>query len=362
MITLEPPRGMDGKGSPWQSVGLSAAGLGRFLRAAQQAAGLEGEVHVLLADDATLRRLNRTFRGKDKATDVLSFPAGPTTVFFGDPEGPELAGDLAISLETAARQAEQFGHSLRDEVRVLLLHGVLHLAGFDHETDAGEMAAREAELREKLGLPAGLIARVGKGAVKSKSKQSPPRYTGILPAPASKLAGDPVRVAQNDKRKTEAGKGRKKPQRAGEGMSVAYGVDARCAAGGAGAGRLCGPRVQRDGQVPGARVSGQHRRVDAGGGAEAAAGARVDCAVGVGVAAACAGGDCADRGAAAVCPCEGKAAAGTCADLRGDRVHCFSAGAADPVLRPAAAAVAVYADAGLVDRAYTAVCWRRCST
>lgn len=150
---------MDGKGSPWQSVGLSAAGLGRFLRAAQQAVGLEGEVHVLLADDATLRRLNRTFRGKDKATDVLSFPAGPTTVFFGEPDAPVLAGDLAISLETAARQAEQFGHALRDEVRVLLLHGVLHLAGFDHETDAGEMAAREGVLRERLGLPRGLIAR-----------------------------------------------------------------------------------------------------------------------------------------------------------------------------------------------------------
>jgi probable rRNA maturation factor len=162
---------MDGKGSPWQSVGLSAAGLGRFLRAAQRAVGLEGEVHVLLADDATLRRLNRTFRGKDKVTDVLSFPAGPTTVFFGDPDGPGLAGDLAISLETATRHAAKFGHALRDEVRVLLLHGVLHLAGFDHETDAGEMAAREAELREKLGLAAGLIARAG-GRVAAKGTDS----------------------------------------------------------------------------------------------------------------------------------------------------------------------------------------------
>ncbi|MGA1984168.1 MAG: rRNA maturation RNase YbeY [Acidobacteriaceae bacterium] len=171
MITLELPRGMDGKGSPWRQVGLSAAGLGRFLRTAQRAVGLEGEVYVLLADDATLRRLNRTFRGKDKATDVLSFPAGPTTVFFGEPKGPGLAGDLAISLEAAARQAERFGHSLGEEVRVLLLHGVLHLAGFDHETDAGEMAALEAELREKLGLAAGLIARAGGGGGKSKQKQ-----------------------------------------------------------------------------------------------------------------------------------------------------------------------------------------------
>jgi probable rRNA maturation factor len=166
MIILEPPRGMAGGANPWPKLGLSKAGLARFLTKARAAAGLAGEVHVLLADDATLKRLNRTFRGKNKATDVLSFPAGPTTVFFGDPDGPELAGDLAISLETAARQAAQFGHSLRDEVRVLLLHGVLHLAGFDHEQDAGEMAAREAELRQKLRLPVSLIARVSAAVTK----------------------------------------------------------------------------------------------------------------------------------------------------------------------------------------------------
>jgi len=159
MITLEPPRGMADEANPWLKLGLSASGLGRFLRAAQKAVGLAGEVQVLLADDSTLKRLNRTFRGKNQSTDVLSFPASATTVFFGDPKGPELAGDLAISLETAVRQAARFGHSLRDEVRVLLLHGVLHLAGFDHESDSGEMAAREAELRRKLGLPTSLIAR-----------------------------------------------------------------------------------------------------------------------------------------------------------------------------------------------------------
>jgi probable rRNA maturation factor len=171
MITLEPLRGMHGKANTWRSVGLSAAELGRFLRAARAAVGLEGEVHVLLADDATLRRLNRTFLGKDKATDVLSFPAAVTTVFFGDPQAPELAGDLAISLEMAARQAARFGHSLRDEVRVLLLHGLLHLAGFDHERDAGEMAARELELRQQLGLPASLIARSSKPGAKGGKKQ-----------------------------------------------------------------------------------------------------------------------------------------------------------------------------------------------
>jgi probable rRNA maturation factor len=159
----------------WPKLGLSPSGLARFLHAAQRAAGLEGEVQVLLADDATLKRLNRTFRAKNKPTDVLSFPAGPTTVFFGEPGAPALAGDLAISLDTAARQAAEFGHTLRDEVRLLLLHGVLHLAGFDHEIDSGEMAAREAQLRRKLRLPSTLIARVTRRARKPAKKPRPVR-------------------------------------------------------------------------------------------------------------------------------------------------------------------------------------------
>ena len=158
MITIELPRTIDAA----SAAGLSKAGLARFVSRARAAVGLDGEVHVLLADDATLKRLNRAFRGKNVATDVLSFPAAATTVFFGDPDGPGLAGDLAISLEMAARQAKRFGHTLRDEVRVLLLHGLLHLAGFDHEVDSGEMAAREAELRQELKLPTSLIARVSR--------------------------------------------------------------------------------------------------------------------------------------------------------------------------------------------------------
>ena len=144
----------------WREVGLSRAGLARFVGEAQRAVGLSGEVDVLLADDRTLRRLNGMFRGKDKATDVLSFPAAAE--FNG-----LHAGDLAISLETAGRQAREHGHSLRDEVRVLLLHGLLHLSGMDHEADRGEMAAREAELRTRLRLPSGLIARVE--AIETKS-------------------------------------------------------------------------------------------------------------------------------------------------------------------------------------------------
>lgn len=131
---------------------LSKSGLTRFLNRAREAVGLEGEVEVLLADDATLRGLNKTFRRKNKATDVLSFPAAE------NPYGH--AGDLAISLDTAARQAAAFGHTLRDEVRILLLHGLLHLSGLDHETDDGEMRAREAELRRELRLPVTLIERV----------------------------------------------------------------------------------------------------------------------------------------------------------------------------------------------------------
>jgi probable rRNA maturation factor len=153
MITLEGRRGQAAEGDAWAAVGLSRSGLARFLGEAQRAVGLKGAVDVLLANDRTLRRLNREFRGKDKATDVLSFPAAEE--FAG-----EFAGDLAISLDTAARQAREHGHALRDEVRVLLLHGLLHLNGMDHEMDRGEMAAREAELRVRLRLKSGLIARV----------------------------------------------------------------------------------------------------------------------------------------------------------------------------------------------------------
>jgi probable rRNA maturation factor len=148
MITIEPP-------SSLSISALSKSGLTRFLNRARAAVGIEGDVDVLLADDPTLRRLNKTFRGKNKPTDVLSFPAP-------DEIAHDHAGDLAISLETANRQAATYGHSLRDEVRILLLHGLLHLSGLDHETDNGEMAAREAELRVELGLSNSLIERVSK--------------------------------------------------------------------------------------------------------------------------------------------------------------------------------------------------------
>ncbi len=93
----------------------------------------------------------------DKTTDVLSFPAGQPV---GDRRSAEpLGGDIAISLATAARQAEAFGHDLKTEVKVLLLHGTLHLSGLDHETDGGQMARRERALRKQFDLPLGLIQR-----------------------------------------------------------------------------------------------------------------------------------------------------------------------------------------------------------
>jgi probable rRNA maturation factor len=101
------------------------------------------EITCLISTDAELRRLNRQFRGKNYATDVLSFP-------------PD---EMAISLDRAAAQAKELGHSLDEELRILMLHGLLHLCGMDHETDAGQMRRTETRWRKKLGLPSGLIER-----------------------------------------------------------------------------------------------------------------------------------------------------------------------------------------------------------
>jgi probable rRNA maturation factor len=141
----------------------SARTLSIFLGLAQTAVRLKGEVTVLLTSDDAIRRLNRQFRGKNKATDVLSFPAECLT------RGPEkIAGDLAISVPTALRQAAGQGHSLSTEIKVLILHGLLHLAGYDHETDDGKMARRERLLRVRLGLPKGLIERASVPSKRSR--------------------------------------------------------------------------------------------------------------------------------------------------------------------------------------------------
>ncbi len=103
----------------------------------------------LVTGDAEMRRLNRDFRGKDYATDVLSFPSSDS----------ERLGDIAISAARARAQARQYGHDPEGEVRVLLLHGVLHLMGMDHESDSGAMARAEKRWRAKLGLPQTLTER-----------------------------------------------------------------------------------------------------------------------------------------------------------------------------------------------------------
>jgi probable rRNA maturation factor len=128
------------------------AALTRFLRSAQKAVGVDGEVSVLITSSREMRRLNKLFRKKDKPTDVLSFPAESAA-------GEDLLGDIAISAEIAHANADRLGHSYETELRILMLHGLLHLAGYDHEQDSGHMAELEAKLRAKLKLPVGLIER-----------------------------------------------------------------------------------------------------------------------------------------------------------------------------------------------------------
>jgi probable rRNA maturation factor len=108
----------------------------------------------LITDDLELQRLNRQFLRKNYAADVLSFPAAENA------EGTGELGEIAISYERAREQARAFGHSVTEEVRILMLHGVLHLMGMDHERDRGAMARAEFAWRNKLGLPASLIERV----------------------------------------------------------------------------------------------------------------------------------------------------------------------------------------------------------
>jgi probable rRNA maturation factor len=136
-----------------------------FMAQAAAAVKLAGDVSVLLTTDAKIRRFNREFRHKDQPTDVLSFPP-PAPL----PGQPAQAGDLAISVPTAARQAVDAGHPLFIELEVLLLHGLLHLAGYDHEADTGQMARRETILRKKLGLASGLIER---SAIKARERARP---------------------------------------------------------------------------------------------------------------------------------------------------------------------------------------------
>ena len=141
--------------------GLGSRGLDSFVLKASHAAGLNGGVSVLITGNSSMRGLNARFRGKNRPTDVLSFPAAASANGF--------VGDIAVSLDVAVANARLLGHSVADEIRILILHGILHLAGYDHENDHGEMAKEEIVLRKRLALPTGLIERGYKTKTPKKS-------------------------------------------------------------------------------------------------------------------------------------------------------------------------------------------------
>jgi probable rRNA maturation factor len=130
-------------------------GLGKWLGETAPARA-RGEVTVALVSDGRMRSLNRSYRGKDYATDVLSFPATASHEARGT---PHYLGDIVIATGVAERQADDAGHSVGTELRILALHGLLHLLGYDHETDDGQMARVERKLRRRAGLAEGLIER-----------------------------------------------------------------------------------------------------------------------------------------------------------------------------------------------------------
>jgi len=134
-------------------------------------------VACLITSDRELQNLNRVFRKKDQATDVLSFPSGEANGF---------AGDIAISLDRAAQQAAECGHGIEEELRILILHGILHLSGLDHETDSGEMARAEMRWRKRLGLESGLIERVHRIRTRTASSKTPPSKILSSNTPSSK--------------------------------------------------------------------------------------------------------------------------------------------------------------------------------
>ncbi len=132
-----------------QTGGVRERALALFAGKAQRAIGLRGEVVILITTSLQVQEMNRLYRRKDAPTDVLSFPS----------QSPKLIGDIAISAEIAAANAAELGHLPETELRILILHGLLHLAGYDHEADEGEMRAYESRLRQQFGLPSGLIER-----------------------------------------------------------------------------------------------------------------------------------------------------------------------------------------------------------
>jgi probable rRNA maturation factor len=152
---------MESEPHPISLVNRSSARLPRgpltvFANKVRAAVRLQGDVAILVTSNDEVRRLNREFRGKDKPTDVLSFPS--------DVRGH--AGDIAISADIARSSARERKLTLTEETKVLILHGMLHLAGYDHETDKGEMGRKEQLLRRRFGLAESLIDRANGHAPK----------------------------------------------------------------------------------------------------------------------------------------------------------------------------------------------------
>ena len=142
------------------SIDVRAPGLGRWLESVAPSRA-RGDVTVAFVSDARIRALNRRYRKKDVPTDVLSFPAeGPAEAGRYKSRGRSAyLGDVVIASGVARRQAREAGHGLQTELRVLALHGLLHLLGYDHERDEGQMSRLERRLRRQGGLREGLIER-----------------------------------------------------------------------------------------------------------------------------------------------------------------------------------------------------------
>ena len=143
-----------------QAVRVARRPLELFLGRVRRELGIEkAEVTVCLVSDAEIARMNQAFRKKKGPTDVLSFPAmerrrlgGLARRSSGVARNASFLGDIAISPSTARRNAKKLGRTLPSELRILILHGVLHLLGYDHETDRGQMERVEGRLRQRLGL------------------------------------------------------------------------------------------------------------------------------------------------------------------------------------------------------------------
>jgi len=153
---------------------LTEAALARFVSTARRVAGVRGAVDVLVTSKREMRLLNSRFLGKDRPTDVLAFPSEPCSVKIN-------AGEIAISAEIASENARRLGHNIAEEIKILALHGILHLAGYDHEQDKGEMARKELRLRSTLNLPSGLMERISWAGTAGKRRDRSGRKPSRAP-------------------------------------------------------------------------------------------------------------------------------------------------------------------------------------